>query len=242
MKTPTGWQYLSEHDETETYTSAGQLQRITNRVGLSFTLAYTNNLLASVTDIYGRTLRFAYNSQNQLSSFTDPAGNLYRYTYNASFALQSVNYPDQKSRQYVYEDARFPYALTGIIDENNQRYAKWTYDAKGRAQSSQHANGADGVGLVYNADGSTLVSDATGALRTYRFTKMFNVTKNTAIVGPACDHCGGNSARTYDANGFVAGRTDFNGNQTNYTYNARGLETNRTEAVGKPEARSIATE
>ncbi|NKB33806.1 MAG: hypothetical protein GKR91_11975 [Pseudomonadales bacterium] len=46
---------------------------------------------------------------------------------------------------------------------------------------------------------------------------------------------------TYDANGFMASSTDWNGNLTNYVHDNRGLETSRTEAVGTAEERIIST-
>ena len=53
---------------------------------------------------------------------------------------------------------------------------------------------------------------------------------------------------TYDANGNVASRTDFNGNRTNYTFDlARNLETQRKEALtsagaNTPQTRTTTTE
>ena len=48
---------------------------------------------------------------------------------------------------------------------------------------------------------------------------------------------------TFDANGNLATRTDFNNNQTSFTFDAtRNLETSRTEAVGTPRARTIETQ
>jgi YD repeat-containing protein len=54
-------------------------------------------------------------------------------------------------------------------------------------------------------------------------------------------------ALSYDANGNIASRTDFNGNRTNYSYDlARNLETSRTEGLtatgaSTPATRTIAT-
>jgi YD repeat-containing protein len=43
--------------------------------------------------------------------------------------------------------------------------------------------------------------------------------------------------------GYVASRTDYNNNVTQYTYDgSRGLETSRTEAYGTPRARTITTQ
>lgn len=70
------------------------------------------------------------------------------------------------------------------------------------------------------------------------------VIRPAEITGDQCTTCGGQSkVTTYDANGNVASKTDFNGNITNYTYDlARNLEINRTEAVGKPEQRTTTTQ
>jgi RHS repeat-associated protein len=58
-----------------------------------------------------------------------------------------------------------------------------------------------------------------------------------------CTSCGTSTAITYDANGNVASRTDFNGNRTEYTFDlARNLEIQRIEAKGAPEERTITTE
>ena len=55
--------------------------------------------------------------------------------------------------------------------------------------------------------------------------------------------CGGqNQNTTFDANGFVASRTDFNGIQTTFIHDSRGLQTSRTETVGTLEERTITTE
>ena len=63
------------------------------------------------------------------------------------------------TRTYLYENPAFPAALTAIIDENGTRYTSWTYDSKGRALTSQHANGVDLTTVVYNdTDGSRTVA------------------------------------------------------------------------------------
>ena len=67
--------------------------------------------------------------------------------------------------------------------------------------------------------------------------------KTSQVDGDQCVSCGGTTQNTtYDANGFIASRTDFNGNQTTYINNARGLQTSRTEAVGIAIERTITTE
>jgi RHS repeat-associated protein len=65
---------------------------------------------------------------------------------------------------------------------------------------------------------------------------------NTGITQPAVS--GGNVTRatSYDANGNVATRTDWNGNRTTYSYDlARNLETSRTEGLTSGGATTPAT-
>ena len=231
-----GWKYINEKDETEIYNDHGRLSSITNRTGLSHQLTYgTLNQPVSVRDTFGRTLSFSYDSQGQLASMSNPSGGTYTYSGNA------VIYPDGSKKQYFYDNASFPNALTSIVDENNVSFVTWSYDARGRAISSEHAGGVDKYTLNYNTDGSTLVIDPLGTARRYEFQTIQGVVKNTSIAQP-CTNCGGSAATTYDANGNVSSRTDFNGNITTYTHDLiRNLETSRTEAAGTPQARTIAT-
>ena len=102
--------------------------------------------------------------------------------------------------------------------------------------------------LTYNSDGTTTVVDSLNTARNYSYSNVIGVTKNTGSTRPAgVGSATAVTALTYDANGNVASRTDFNGNLNTYVYNlTRNLETRRTEAVGsqstqvKEQARAIA--
>ncbi len=207
------------------------------------TIAPTIDLLIRVTDTLGRQLNFTYDANSRISTLTDPTGGLYHYAYDANNNLASVTYPDGNSKTYHYENTGFPHALTGITDENGNRYATYTYDAQGRATSTEHAGGAERVSLAYNADGSTTVTDALNTARTYNFQTILGVVKSTGQSQPGGSGCGASaSAFTYDANGNVASRTDFNGHRTNYTYDlTRNLETSRTEGLTAAGANTPAT-
>lgn len=244
-----GWNYVTGSGESETYNLNGQLLSLTDRSGLAQTLAYdANGHLVSITDSFGRQLNFTYDSNNRISTLTDPAGGVYRYGYDANNNLASVTYPDGASKTYHYENTGSPHALTGITDENGNRFATYSYDAQGHATYTEHADGAGRASLVYNADGSTTVTDAVNTTRTYHFQTIHGVVKSTGQSQPGGSGCGASaSALTYDANGNVASRTDFNGNLTTYTYDLScNLETSRTEgltATGAttPETRTIST-
>lgn len=218
--------------------------------------------LIRVTDSAGHTLQLGYDVLGRVVKATDPAGGAYFYTYSGITTtdhLTSVTYPDGKVRTYLYGEAAnvsatpavgvsYANALTGIIDENVNRYASWTYDAQGRASSSEHAalgSGINHVGLVYgtpdaNGNSVTTVTDPRGNVRSYAFSTLLGVVKNTAITGQPCNGC--NAALTYDSNGNPATSLDFNGNQTTYVYDlTRNLETSRTEGLTAAGAKTAAT-
>lgn len=210
--------------------------------------------LIRVTDNAGRVLGFGYDTSSRIVKVSEPLGASYCYGYNVSNDLVSVTYPDTKTRSYLYNElaytagANLPHVLTGITDENSARFATWNYDSKGRAISSEHAGGVDKYSVTFTEDGSgnpisSSVIDPLNATRTYNFQTTLGAVKSTGADQPGGSGCNAAvSNMTYDANGNVASRTDFNGNQTIYGYDlTRNLETSRTEAYATPLARTIST-
>jgi len=172
---------------------------------------------------------------------TDPAGNLYTYQYDANSRLTTILYPDatpadlgdNPRRLYHYEDPAFPQALTGVTDENGVRFATYAYDAQGRGIRTEHAGGVEQTTLAYHADGSSTVTDALGTARTYTFQTILGVARQTGLSEPCPTSPSPQTrAMTYDANGNVASRMDFNGNLSCYAYDlTRNLETVRLEGL-----------
>ena len=125
-----------------------------------------------------------------------------------------------------------PHALTGIEDENGERYGSYTYDGAGLAIGAK--NGTDANVYTLNiGSASTIVTDPLGVKRTYSFKNVQGVARTTAL-SQACDYCGGANvkAQSIDANGNPASRTDWNGNRTDYAYDlTRNLETQRVEGL-----------
>ena len=237
----TGWKLVRDDDSVERYTADGLLISVTTREGLATTLAYdANRQLTTVTGPFGHQLAFAYDASGLVRQMTTLDGQTYAYAYDGNNNLVSVTYPDQTVRRYVYENASFPNALTGIVDELGNRFATYGYDNLGRATTTQHAGGAELTTVAYNADGTSTVTDALGNAHTYALQTQFSMVKPAAVTGAPVPNAGA-QAYTYDANGFVASRTDFNGNVTAYTRDARGLELSRTEAQGTPQARTVMT-
>ena len=248
----TNWVFTNIDESEETYDSSGRLISIVQRNGLTETLEYDltiaqggdddSSTLDRVTGEFGHEITFAYDSNARLISIDTPDGAI-TYGYDSNNNLSSVTYPDTSTRQYVYDHSYLPNHLTGIIDENNDRFSTWDYDETERAVLSEHAGGKEQVQLVHNANGTTTISTANGATRTYTFTTVQGQRKLSGIVGDVCSNCGdGNTkSRTYDASGFLDEATDWNGNITKTARNSRGLTETLTEAKNTTEERVTTT-
>lgn len=243
VTTASGYEYsVAETGEVETYDTNGKLLSIRNRGGISHTLAYDSaGRLLSVTDSWGHSLTFTYDAapgdteaKNRIWKVADSAGGSYEYAYDLHNNLVSVTAADGQVRQYLYEaaGAGFTRALTGVIDESNNRYATWGYDSQGRASASEHAGAVDHITLTHGSLNTT-ATDANGVVRTYAFSNVLGVARVTSITQPAASGSGTKQQTfAYDVNGNVTRRRDFNGNLTCYSYDlTRNLETSRTEGL-----------
>jgi YD repeat-containing protein len=258
----TGWRYFSAASgDTEVFDVSGSLVSMSTSRGAVVLLVYSNgtasgpnggvvegtstalprSLLLRATDQFGAVLSFGYNADSRIVRLTRPDGNEIRYAYSAAGNLVSATYPDTnaagqsvtRTRTYLYENVGFPSALTGITDETGQRLSTYTYDSFGRAITTEWAGGVNRHGLTLNADGTTTVTDALGAQRTYNFTTINGRVLMTDQSQPGGAGCGpSSSAITYDANANVTSRTDFNNTKTCYGYDlTRNLETKRVEGL-----------
>jgi len=225
------------------------LTSIRNRNGYTQTLTYNaNDQLATVTDSYNRFLTFTYTS-GLLQTVTTPDGLILTYGYASSGLtpgvddqLTSVGYSTspQTSQSYLYENTSLPFALTGVIDEDGNRYLSWTYDQYGRGLTSQFGNGANLTTIAYNdTDGSRNVTGPLGQQEVYKFTTLQGIPKVTEIDRIAtATTSAAKETSSYDANGYLASQTDWNGNLTTYTNDALGRPTAITEASGTALART----
>jgi len=257
----TGWELVLPEDTVEVYdnegTSPAKIISSTDRNGLTTTFAYDRpggamnpKRVDAVIDPFGRELVFLYDANEQVRGFIDPAGREYRYLRDGLDNLVAVIYPDgtphedtdNPQRLYHYENIEFPHSLTGITDENNNRFATYAYDDRNRVVISEHAGGAGRMEFTYLTDGSTRIIGPSGGARTLHFEISHGLHRLVEVTGDPCQDCGNAfAAATYDENGFLASRTDFNGNVTLFEHDARGLEVSRTEAAGTLAERTIST-
>ena len=237
------WTLIDHDDTTETYTAisttAALLNTIQSRNGYTQTLHYNgSNQLTGVTDPYSRSLVLNYNGNGTLNTVTTPDSTTLTYGYTAGGSglnLTSVTYPTSPSSvlTYVYEDSGVPNALTGIVDENSNRYATWSYDPYSRGLSSQLGTGSTAqiVSISYDdTTGNRTVTSPLGVQDTYSFTTLQGVPKVTGISRAATSTtAAATRAFTYDTSGYLATSKDWKGNQTTYTNNTHGQPTKIVE-------------
>ena len=136
----TGYNLVKDNDDTKSYTlisegpggygDSGTLSAITTRAGLSTALSYDapGGRVTTVTGPFGHKLKFAYDASNRVTQMIAPDGGVYVYAYDGNNNLISVTHPDGSQRRYLYGNASFPNALTGIVDEDGNQFAAWSYD------------------------------------------------------------------------------------------------------------------
>ena len=244
------WTLTDPGDTVETYTAVSATEAILTSVkvrnGYTQTLQYnSSNQLQSVTDSFNRSLNFTYQN-GLLGTVTTPDNLVLTFGYDSPSSganrLVSIAYSTspETSQTYLYENPGLPFALTGITDEDGNRYATWTYDVTARGLATQHGNGADLMTIVYNdADGSRAVTNALGVTDTYTFSPLQGVPKVTRISRAAtATTAAATRFITYDGNGYMASQTDWNENQTVYVNDAHGQPVSITEAAGTPQART----
>ena len=197
-------------------------------------LSYENGKLAAVTAPDGRQLLFHYQDR-RLASITLPSGEKVQFSRAGNDNLSTVSYPGGASLHYHYEDARHPHHLTGITDENGDRYATYSYDARGRVTLSTHALNAERTELEYVTATQTRVTTPLGEVRTYTGSNdPFNK------PGQISDSRGSRQWQ-YNTQRYPQVVTDRNNQQTHYSY-SNFHQTQRIEAYGTPEQRTLETD
>jgi RHS repeat-associated protein len=244
VQTATGYDYQAADESTWRFNAAGLLKSRTLRNGWAMT--YSHNAagqLVQMTNQFGRSLLLAYNADGLLAQATTPDGGNVVYTYNSALRLSGVRYADNTAKTYLYENAQFPQALTGVLDENNARLTTYTYDTQGRATDTQHAAGANHYQVAYPATpaDATRVTDPLGATRSYRYANALGQLSVISAEQPGST--GSPAASTQNSFGLTDSSTDLLGFVTNTTWDtARRLPTATTQAAGQSEAKTTGTQ
>jgi uncharacterized protein RhaS with RHS repeats len=239
------WTYTSPINEIYLFEDAtGKLTRFRDVAGRQSYLAYENNVITIIDDNLHSLVLIQDNNYQPLSISGANVSVVYEYNSLKYLTRITKNYNGESlSRIYQYELLSRPDLLTGIIDERGIRAATWTYDDRGRATSSERANGANKISVQYNEDGSTTVINELGKRTVYRFGQFQGVNRVVSVEGEPSPNCPiSNSSYTYDYRGQVKTKTNAKGFVSAYTYSERGLEMERVEASGTPLARTVLTE
>lgn len=270
------------------YDEFGRLSAIDNGFGRALRFFYgesglENDLITSVAlyvnaeAVPDSVIRYTYED-------TDPHG--------VQVMLDKVVYPDEtpndvsdnpfkdylyNEEEHVYYDEEWkvdvtagpslrslnvPKHLTGIIDENGDRYATYKYQRVLFSGGYRYllpvwgGNGAaDNNGQYANEykitryhsgshrqdsrshEGYAVIEDALGASREFHFKYYSGVLRPTQILGGRCEICGTDTQRTlYDERGIVNERIDFAGNKTLLEHGQKGLELCRLEGISTIDA------
>jgi len=219
-----------------------------------FTYSWTTvngvDRLARVTNRFGRYLDYQYTNTGDLASLSDQDGVQVLYQYASDGKLLKVIYPDttpelndNPSKTYLYEDARYPDYVTGILNQADDRIAHIAYNEVGKATLSALYNGNDRVEVSYPTDGEAIVQFfrdvQTNAYREelYFYGQFRGQYRLTAKQITQCDNCD-LSTETWDFNdqALLARHTSPEGTVTEWTYDAQDRLVSTTVGVGTPEA------
>ncbi len=244
-QTSSGWTYSRPDGTVETYDTSGRLLSITNAAGLTRTLTYdpTTGFLTSVTDPFGHSLTFTHDAEGRVITMTDPNGDVYKYAYDANNNLSTVTYPDGTVKTYLYDESAevpsgssFPNALTGIVDQNGNRYATFGYDTSGRLVLSEHAQTTNSVGqdqytFSYDSATQTTATDAAGNKTVLTFSTNLGVKNVIAkqVYNTSGGAVGDPLTRAFDGDNNLLCREDYAGHVTTYTYDSTNQMVSKTE-------------
>jgi RHS repeat-associated protein len=238
------WTYLEKSGVTEEFDLNGRLISVSNQGGLKQELTYFDNgLLKTVRDPEGREINFSYNAQKLINRLNLPDSQYIDFSYDSGKNLASVTYPGGSSVGYRYNEAGYiasstrAGALTGVIDEKNQRYSSTTYDNKTRATSTYLSDNVDKYTVDFSAEQAPVVTTPLGETRNLSVTPK-NGKAQLSGLSRSCVGCvAASSSSTFDAAGRPDLFTDAAGVVTDTDYNARGLLTQRIESANQSETR-----
>ncbi len=209
------------------------------------TVAPAPGYLIRAEDRFGRGLDFEYTlppgrsaaSGGLLARARQAGGTVATFGYDAALNLTDITWADGQRRSFLYTEPRWPWALTGVVDERRQRMSTFGYDAEGRVNSTEHAGGVDRYSVTYAEPPRVQMSETKTAVltRTYSWvapvspvvnlpdgsstslgvTTLFGQPLVTSRSQPAGSGCSAStSSTTFDVEANVVSEDDFNGHRT----------------------------
>ena len=251
------WKLILSSGQAEWFDASGRLSRIAYVGGDAVDVQYGVSEIR-VQDAYENALLLITDAQGRVMQMIDPDGEIYRYAYNSDGNVEYVGFPDDTPvaggnpfgednpyRTYHYEDAADSRLVTGITDENGERFQSVVYDAQGRAVTTGlgHHGSLNRYAIDYTyiddlLDPRVVVTNALDKQTVYHIGHHLGVSNIASIDGLPLGTCLADvQARSYHAlHGWLESDTDKAGQVTRYSYytdQARyGLLKTRTEAAG----------
>ncbi|MBK8039286.1 MAG: tandem-95 repeat protein [Verrucomicrobiaceae bacterium] len=234
---------FTDDDATEyTLDDTPGLQKVKDRNGNELSIAS-----GEIAHSNGQRVLFTRDGQGRITTLTDPAGAQITYGYNALGTLSTVTDRVGNVTTFQYENATFPYYLTGILDPRGTQAVRTEYDAEGRMTRQVDADG-NAIVLTHNVAARTQrVTDRLGEITTHTFDLRGNITRSVDALGgvttrtydafdneiTTTDPLGHTTRRTFDAQKNVLTETDALGNVTRYTYNSKKQPLTITDPLGR---------
>lgn len=167
-----GAQAVEVYDNANVIVNLGQLRQIVKAYGMQLnatsstddtarSIAPAPGSIIQLSDPFGRSIGFTYKvistsagSRVVVNQITDPTGRLIVPSYDAEATLTGLTWQDGSTKSFIYDSANAnqTWALTGVVDESNKRYATFAFNPDGWAQSTQHNSGPNGAVYSFAAN------------------------------------------------------------------------------------------
>ena len=190
----------------------------------------SNGEVSQITSPSGRWISLEYDASARVTRAFDNIGRQVLYTYDTAGRLSTVTDVAGKVSTYTYDTAN---RITRITDARGVAYLDVVYDANGRVQRQDLADGGS-YQFAYTLNAAneiteTRVTQPNGSVRRVVFDANHMVTSDTAAFGTSLAR-----ATTYvrGTDNRVNAVVDPYNRRTEYTYDAQQRVTAVTELVG----------
>lgn len=190
-----GYLYTDASYNTWKFDSDGKIIRMADKAGNAVDISYSGDKIDVVTDEFGRTLSFDYNSSGLLSKITDSSGRSVSYSYDADKHLTKVVDLNGGTTSYTYHKGSGK--LIKIVDANGNQVYRIDYDILGR--------------IVRQYDANEIV-------KYYIYDDIVNDSENGVSARYIIDENGEESKYSFNSNLKPVTICDTLGNQIKYQY------------------------
>jgi YD repeat-containing protein len=177
---PESWTQTAEDGFKYEYDSSGDLVKMHNVAGATWTLSYvgTPPRLQSVLDPAGGRTTFTYDGSFKIEKITDPAGRETQLEVDENDNLVKHVTPELCTTSLTYDEN---HRLTRLIDPEGHAHT-YTYDDSTRVTSYQNPLGYRTT-LAYPSENVTEITNALGNVTTFQFNGSGNLERSEDALG-----------------------------------------------------------